>query len=45
MLVKSSPNDISKVLNSKSKSSNLPMTKDFYSLAWYMDGHHKPQSK
>ena len=48
MLVKSNnflPMIFRKILNSKSKSSNLPMTKDVYSLAWYMDGHHKPQSK
>ena len=37
--------DIFQIWNSNSKNSNLPMTKDVYSLAWYMDGNHKPQSK
>ena len=38
-------NDLVKILNSKSKNLNLPMTKYVYSLAWNMDGHQKPQSK
>ena len=48
MLIKSNnffPAIFSKILNSDSKSSNLPMTKNVYSLASYMDGHKKPQSK